>query len=75
MISVYNTDSSYGVVLYKSKYQKLYYHSALIKMPTLPFDIMTWKSALREELFKLNWWDLTFGIFIVFSDWSNMISS
>jgi len=36
LISVYNTDSSYGAVLYKTKYKKLYYHSAL-----MPFDIMT----------------------------------
>jgi len=29
LISVYNTDSSDGAVLYKTKYQNLYYHSAL----------------------------------------------
>jgi len=39
LISVYNTYSSYGAVLYKIKYQKLYYPTALINIPTLPFDI------------------------------------
>jgi len=39
LISVYNTDSSHGAVLYKTKYQKLYYRSGLIKIQTLPFDI------------------------------------
>jgi len=41
LISVNNADSSHGAVLYKIKNQKLYYHSALIKIPTLPFDITT----------------------------------
>jgi len=39
LISFYNTCSSYGAVLYKTMYQKLYYHPALINIPTLPFDI------------------------------------
>jgi len=39
LISVYNTDSSHGVALYKTKNQKLYYHNALTNISTLPSDI------------------------------------
>jgi len=42
-ISVYYTDSPHGAALFNTKYQKLYYHTALANTPTLPFDIMLLK--------------------------------